>query len=341
MLLALTLVLAAMLTNADVAPYLHAHDLVDIGGRRLNLYCTGAGSPTVILDAGAGNTTWIWHKVQPAIARFTRVCSYDRAGLGFSDGGPAPRDATAAVNDLHALLHRAGIGPPYILVGHSEAGFYEPLYADRYRPEVAGMVLVDPSFPNDAQEYHAVSPASARIDASVGGIYHRCYEGALDGGLAQGSAAYASCGFPAHWQAIYAAQCTQHGPAFCELVHIQIGERQHPAYWLDSGSEVGSEINGRNSNEALAAQRNYGALPLIVLTAADDNGDPPPVPAQEMAAVQRVSKEGQERLARSSTIGVDFVVQHTGHDIQIDHPTAVISAISEVVDQARAKCCSH
>jgi pimeloyl-ACP methyl ester carboxylesterase len=338
MLLAIAL-MAATLTNADVAPYLHAHNLVDIGGRRLNLYCTGAGSPTVILDAGAGNTTWMWRKVQPTVSGITRVCSYDRAGLGFSDGGPTPRDATAAVNDLHALLKRAGIAPPYILVGHSEAGFYEPLYADRYRQEVAGMVLVDPSFPNDAQEYHAVSPASARMDASFAGIYRRCYEGALHGELAQGAAAYAPCGFPAHWQTIYKAECAQRGPAFCELVHVQIGERQRPAYWLDAESEVASEINGRNSTEALAAQRNYGDLPLIVLTAADDNGDPLPVPPQEMAAVQRVSHEGHERLAHASTIGVDFIVQHTGHDIQIDRPTAVISAIAEVVDQARVTCC--
>jgi pimeloyl-ACP methyl ester carboxylesterase len=279
--------------------------------------------------------------VQPTIARFTRVCSYDRAGLGFSDGGPVPRDATAAVNDLHALLERAGVAPPYILVGHSEAGFYEPLYADRYRQEVAGMVLVDPSFPNDAQEYHTVSPAAARMDASFGGIYHRCYEAALHGGLAQGSAAYAPCGFPAHWEAIYKAQCTEHGPAFCELVHVQLGERQRPAYWLDSESEIASEINGQNSTEALAAQRNYGDLPLIVLTAADDNGDPLPVPPQEMAAVERISREGHERLAHASTIGVDFIVQHTGHNIQIERPTAVISAIAEVVDQARSKCCSH
>jgi pimeloyl-ACP methyl ester carboxylesterase len=161
---------AATLTKADVAPYLQAQRLVDIGGRRLNIYYTGHGSPAVILDAGAGDTTFTWRMVQPAISRVTRVCSYDRAELGFGDGGPVPRDARAAVGDLHVLLHRAGTSVPYVLVGHSEAGFYEPLYADRYPREVAGMVLVDPSFPNDEQAYDAVSPTAARMDASVANL---------------------------------------------------------------------------------------------------------------------------------------------------------------------------
>jgi pimeloyl-ACP methyl ester carboxylesterase len=252
-----TALATTVLSKADVAPYLHAQRLVDIGGRRLNLYCIGRGSPAVILDAGAGDTAFTWRKVQPAIARFTRVCSYDRAGLGFSDGGPVPRDANAAVHDLHTLLQRAGISPPYVLVGHSEAGFYEPLYADRYPAQVAGMVLVDPSFPNDEQLYDAVSPTAARMDASVAGIYHRCYEAALQGTLAQGSAAYAVCGFPLHWQAASKARCAVNGPAFCELLHVQIGELLRPAYWLDSGSETIEAMPG-------VSQANYATYNVHV-----------------------------------------------------------------------------
>jgi len=328
-----------VLTQADVAPYLRAQHLVDIGGRRLNIYCTGRGAPAVILDAGAGDSTFTWRKVQPEIARFTQVCSYDRAGLGFSDGGPVPRDANAAVRDLHLLLRRAGIAPPYVLVGHSEAGFYEPLYAFRYPQEVAGMVLVDPSFPNDERAYDAVSPIAARMDASVAGVYHRCYLAALDGALALGSTATASCGFPLHWQAMYKARCKQNGPAYCELVQVQLREVLRPAYWLDCGSEVTSELAsdaGQNSAELLGAQRSYGALPLIVLTAANDERPPFPFSAREMQAVQRVSEEGHERLAQWSTVGVNFTVQHSGHDIQTERPAAVISAIAEVLDQARS-----
>lgn len=325
---------ARMLTTAEVTPYLHAQRLVDIGGRRLNIYCTGLGSPSVILDAGASDTTFAWRKVQPVVSRSTRVCSYDRAGLGFSDAGPVARDATAAVNDLHALLRRAGIAPPYILVGHSEAGFYEPLYANRDPQEVAGIVLVDPSFPNDEQEFDAVSPTAARLDAATAPLYHRCYEGALHGKLAQGSAAYASCGFPLHWQETFKAQCEEHGPAFCALGRAQLKQFLRPGYWLDSGSELTSEAH-LNSAEVLRTQRSYGALPLIVLVAAYDESEPLPVPPFEMKAIQRVTEEGDDRLAHLSTIGVCFIVHHTGHDIQANRPSAVISAIAEVLDQAR------
>jgi pimeloyl-ACP methyl ester carboxylesterase len=325
---------ATMLTSAAVAPYLHAQRLVDIGGRRLNVYCTGHGSPTVVLDAGSGETTFSWRKVQPEIAKFTRVCSYDRAGLGFSDGGPVPRDANAAVTDLHALLRRAGLEPPYVLVGHSEAGYYEPLYADRYPREVAGMVLVDPSFPGQTQAFDAVSPTMRRMDASASNVYHLCYEGAVRGNLTRGSRAYAQCGFPPHWQTMAHAQCEKQGPGACQLMQVDVARMRHPAFWLDLGSEDTSDA--RNSAEVLAAHRRYGALPLIVLTAANDNGDPSPLPPTEMKAIQRVWEQGHDRIAHQSSIGVNFIVHHSGHFIQLDRPGVVTSAIAEVVSQTKS-----
>jgi pimeloyl-ACP methyl ester carboxylesterase len=321
------------LTPADVAPYLHAQRLVDIGGRRLNIYCTGHGSPAVILDAGAGETTLTWRNVEAGIAKFTRVCSYDRAGLGFSDGGPFPRDANAAVHDLHALLHRAGISPPYVLVGHSEAGFYDPLYADRYLQEVAGIVLVDPSFPNEEREVDAVSPAMRALDAATPSVFRTCYEGALRRAFSNGSAAYAPCGFPPHWQALYAAQCSRNGPAFCEVLHAQLAQIRRPSTWLYLASE--NAPDAQNSAEVLRAQRSYGALPFIVLTAAHDEGDLGPLPTRELAALQHVLVRGDELLARSSSVGVDFVVHRSSHAIQKEHPSVVISAVAEVVSQAR------
>jgi pimeloyl-ACP methyl ester carboxylesterase len=116
---------------------------VDVGGYALYLYCAGAGSPTVVLEAGGDDVAETWSLVQPEVAEFTRVCSYDRAGLGQSDPGPEPRDSLQIVKELHALLTNAGIEGPYVLVGHSLGGMYMRLFADRYLEEVVGLVLVD------------------------------------------------------------------------------------------------------------------------------------------------------------------------------------------------------
>jgi pimeloyl-ACP methyl ester carboxylesterase len=116
---------------------------VDLGGYQLFLLCTGNGSPTVILEAGlnAGHTSW--DLVQPALAQETRVCSYDRAGIGASDPGPQPRDSQQIATELHSLLANADIQPPYILVGHSFGALHIRRYAFQYPDEVIGLVFVD------------------------------------------------------------------------------------------------------------------------------------------------------------------------------------------------------
>ncbi|MDQ4132240.1 MAG: alpha/beta hydrolase, partial [Actinomycetota bacterium] len=117
--------------------------LVDVGGYRLFLRCTGQGGPTVVLDAGVGFTADAWGGVQPSVAGFTRVCSYDRAGTGRSEFGPVPRTSRTMVGDLRTLLRNAGVPGPYVLVGHSLGGLNMNLYARLYPSEVAGVVLVD------------------------------------------------------------------------------------------------------------------------------------------------------------------------------------------------------
>lgn len=117
-----------------------------VGGYSLNLDCTGPespGAPTVILDAGLGGPAVSWGMVQPLIAEFARVCSYDRAGMGWSDPGPAPRSSQQVATELHAVLKQAGVPPPHILVAHSMAGFHARVFHQMYPGEVAGMVLVD------------------------------------------------------------------------------------------------------------------------------------------------------------------------------------------------------
>jgi pimeloyl-ACP methyl ester carboxylesterase len=131
--------------------------LVDIGGRRLHISCTGTGSPTVILEAGLGDSSATWKSVQPPVAQVTRVCSYDRAGKGTSDPDPRKefRTSRAAVDDLSRLLRAAPVSGPYVLVGHSLGGAYIRLYATRFPKDVVGMVLVDASHEHQYDRFKA------------------------------------------------------------------------------------------------------------------------------------------------------------------------------------------
>jgi pimeloyl-ACP methyl ester carboxylesterase len=138
----------AIATAADRRKYPPPGELVDVGGYRLHLYCVGQGAPTVVLDALFPGTVSNWAWIQPEVARTTRVCAYDRAGLGWSDRGPNPRDARQHASELHTLLSKAGIPGPYVLVGHSLGGLSARMFADRYPDEVAGMVLIEASDPD-------------------------------------------------------------------------------------------------------------------------------------------------------------------------------------------------
>lgn len=135
--------------------------LVDVGGRSLYIKCSGdarAGVPVVVLDAGMGNTSETWSLVEPKVSQFARVCSYDRAGMGKSDRAPHSRTSEDIVNDLHNLLGKAGIKPPYVLVGHSFGGMNARLYASEFAKEVVGMVLVDSTHEDESDRMLVVLP---------------------------------------------------------------------------------------------------------------------------------------------------------------------------------------
>jgi pimeloyl-ACP methyl ester carboxylesterase len=142
----------SLATRQDLAATPPPGHLVDIGGYRLHLWCTGDGAPAVILDAGLGGTSADWGFVQPDVARFTRVCSYDRAGMGYSDPGPSPRTARRIAGELAELLGRSGIGGPLVLVGASSAGFNVRVFASDHSERVAGLVLVDVSHEDQAHQ---------------------------------------------------------------------------------------------------------------------------------------------------------------------------------------------
>ena len=145
--------------------------LLDVGGYRLHIYCTGQGSPTVVLDSANQGTVsnWIW--VQSELALTTRTCSYDRAGLGWSDLSPEPQDARQNARALHALLREAGAEGPYVLVGHSLGALYTRMFAEEYPDEAAGLVFVEGTHPNAFQalglsDVMPNAPDAAMMDAT-------------------------------------------------------------------------------------------------------------------------------------------------------------------------------
>ncbi len=129
---------------ADAKAYPPPGQMVDVGGYRLHINCTGEGSPTVVIESGWGDFSAAWGWVQPEVAKTTRVCTYDRAGMGWSESSTQPRTAREFAKELHTLLEKANEPGPYVLVGHSMGGYTVRVYAHDYPEEVAGLVLIDP-----------------------------------------------------------------------------------------------------------------------------------------------------------------------------------------------------
>lgn len=298
--------------------YARPHRLVDVGGRRLNLYCLGHGSPAVILDGGLGDDMTEWRDVHVPLARRTRVCAYDRAGLGFSDPGPLPRTASALAADLKTLLRAGHVRPPYVLVGSSLAGLHIRLFADSHPNEVAGMVLVDPSFEHQVAAYEAATPAyTASAEQQVRTI-RSCIERLRAGTPAPGTDAYRDCiGAP--------------DPDLPPDVAVALVARTNSATYEMVLSEL-EAFSGASSDEVDASRRSYGDMPLIVLTA----GGVGPLDA-DGATRTRIWTGMHDRIARLSSRGVNRTIPHATHHIQLSRPEAVIAAVDEVVAAARAR----
>src|ERR687894_2673357 len=162
-----------VMTRIDARRYPAPGEMVEAGGYSLHLYCTGEpGAPTVVMDSGLGGTVLDWQLVQPEIAKFARVCTYDRAGMGWSDLGTQPRTSRQIARELHTLLDNAGVRGPYVLVGHSLGGTNMQVYASQYPDEVAGMVLVDSALEDldllSITESLQGSPVWTKIYATIG-----------------------------------------------------------------------------------------------------------------------------------------------------------------------------
>jgi pimeloyl-ACP methyl ester carboxylesterase len=168
---------------ADARAYPPPGQMVDVGGYRLHINCVGAGSPTVVIESGLGDWSASWSSsVQPQVARTTRVCTYDRAGMGFSEPGPLPRTAARFSEELHTLLQRTDIPGPYVMAGHSSGGFTVRVFAAAYPTEVVGVVLIDSTTPGEGTQAEAPTSTGglsiATLPAHVGLL--RLLAGPLD-----------------------------------------------------------------------------------------------------------------------------------------------------------------
>jgi pimeloyl-ACP methyl ester carboxylesterase len=319
-LLLLGLSYQAIASAVDASHYLAPGKLVDIGGYQLHINCTGTGSPTVILDAGLGGTSLDWSKVQPAVARFTRVCSYDRAGYGWSDTGPGPRTSQQIVKELHLLLVHAKISGPYLLVGHSLGGLNMRLYAYRYPGEVAGMVLLDATSEHQFAQFGTYPPFFAPQAVSAGEQQYQLLRATAPFGVAR--LALQTGLFPLEDAAAY--------PAF--VLPIQLAQAAQTRYYSTQHDELAAlQESAAQVRAARTASPSYGHLPLIVLS--QDYSQDHSAQGKQMAATWDAL---QHDLASLSSNSQHSVAQHSGHFIQLDRPDLAITAIQSVWQQARS-----
>lgn len=289
---------------------------VDIGGRAMNIDCAGAGGPAVILDSGFGSPGYVWRAIQSQIATFTQVCWFDRAGYGWSDAGSYPQTSRSNAQDLHALLHAAGVPPPYVLVGHSFGGYNVRLYNSLYPNEVAAAVLVD-----SAQEDEGDRLPRRRGARPPDYLKYPLYLTArtMDGtGLLR--AKPVSLFIPRR----------SPPPAFTP-------EQTATFKYLLRRSVSGHISEGMaawDSMEQARASGSFGDKPLLVLTAGRSfqPGDPA---AGEDAQVW--IHELQPKLVRLSARGRQIIVEKSDHNIPGEAPEAVIDAVRQVVMEIRGR----
>lgn len=274
--------------------------LVDVGGRKMHLNCTGEGSPTVVLDSGLGDTYVSWRKVQPEIAKFAHVCSYDRAGLGYSDPSPQPRTSKVIAEELHTLLQAAAIPPPYVLVGHSMGGYDVRLFASAYPREVVGMVLVDASHPDqenrlplelknlEGTELREGEFLEFTMPFGLPRLLRLCEDDPLT----------------------RAAECNFH-----------------------SARESVAELRAFPESAAqTAATGSLGDMPLAVLS--HDPDKPSTELPPDLAKVTNDAWEKmQEDLVHLSIRGTHAIAKNSSHYIQTDRPDMVVAAVRDVIDR--------
>ena len=319
--LALGLAVSAMAASAPPAP----GTFVDLGGHRLHVNCTGKGSPTVLVENGFGDFSFDWTLVQTRVSQFTRICTYDRAGYAWSDPGPKPRTFAQINLELRDALNKLGERGPFVLVGHSFGGPVVRNFAVTYPREVAGIVLVDASFEGQ------------RVGIG-GGKTMRLGDGAKGGSIPPPREKMKESDKPAAKGKIAAQTAQPLDPMYKVLPpdaqKLQLWAQALPE--MEDAESSQREWSGEYFAKWLAAPQagTLGSIPLIVLTRAegeyDNNQD---IPGTQL---EKERNEGQAKLTLLSTNTKQIIV-HSGHNMELEAPDDVDSAIRSVVEAVRRR----
>lgn len=288
-------------------------------GRVLNLRCVGKGPRIVLLEAGGNADSSTRFRVQPLLSAHARVCAYDRAGYGFSDEGPMPRDLDADVADLAALVETAKLKTPLVLVGHSLGNNIVRRYAQRHPDNVSALVLVDP--PEQGADAALPDTWKREDEASRtqrNAFLDACLKAAEAGTLDKAEGPLASClRTPPPWQSAPVAAAAR-------------AYRLKPAYWRTLRSEL--EANPAIFAKPVPDDEAHGNTPVVVLVAP---GEVTGVPDDVRKALQDARAQTQARLVASSRQGRRIDVPDASHEIQLDAPQAVADAVLGVLEPRR------
>jgi pimeloyl-ACP methyl ester carboxylesterase len=308
----------AVAFNAVATQYFFAHHPVpgtfyDVDGYKMHLYCTGEGSPTVVLDAGLSNDSLIWANVQPELTKITRVCSYDRAGFGWSEPRPDPRDADRIVQELHGLLGEGGITGPIVLMGHSISGLYIRAYASHYPQNVSGLVFVDGSTPLQEDRFPTeVHEAEKKAQFEF---------------------------LKLKWLYILGIPRMMGGCApeegFSETAAKMIAEDQcRPSVFAAVAQE---DRSFKQSGNETIHTGPFGDLPILIFSQDPEHPPPSDIPPQAAKSVSRIWNEMQEELKNLSTCSRRIIARNSGHYVQIDRASLLNEEVTNFIKQIRTE----
>ena len=306
---------------------------VDIGGRTLNIDCSGEGSPAVILLPTRFGGYGGYIKVRPEVAKFTRVCWYDRAGEGWSDPPPAPRTSASITNDLHVLLQRAPVPGPYILVGHSIGGAFARIYAGHFPAEVAGLVLVDSANPDQNEPPIMLAPIN-RMPIFVRELLCWGTPVASRFGLVRFFMRNDPIEIPPE---LFADDAVTQALRDQRVKYVETDAEMACAATQNGSIKPRGGSGNPEIDAAARSVTNLGNMPIIVLTADQYwKPDDDPVAAQQISEFHETwVHQLQPALAHLSTQGRQIILPNSDHGIPDQAPDAVIDAIRSIVTQRR------